>query len=171
MVGTLATRTNGPMAYQVPLNGLPNYYPNSISGSPQPDPVAAGVWPTTSSVGTTGPVGRYETGTSEDNFSQCRTFYQVVLSETERDDLTTNMAGHLHHVKKAAIRQKVLDVLRQVDNSYANAVEQKMRQMQSSPRPETSPPPPAPLNPPRATVVATAAGCPYAVLRHQQSKL
>lgn len=172
---------DGPMAYQVPSNGLPNYYPNSIIGSPQPDPVAAGVWPTTSStttpVGTTmGPVGRYETGNSEDNFGQCRTFYQAVLSETERDDLTTNVAGHLHHAQ-SSIREKVLHVLRQVDDSYADAVEQKMRRMlSSSPSSAPRPSPPAPLNPPRrvATVdvaATTTAGCPYALLRRQQSKL
>jgi catalase len=160
---------DGPMAYQVPSNGLPNYYPNSIIGSPQPDPIAAGVWPNAAPIGTTGPVGRYETGMSEDNFGQCRTFYQTVLMETERDDLTTNMAGHLHHAK-ASIRQKVLHVLRQVDDSYADAVEQKMDRILSSPRLEKTPPPPAPLNPPR-NVAATTAGCPYALLRHQQSKL
>jgi hypothetical protein len=75
----------------------------------------------------------------------------------------------LHHAK-ASIRQKVLHVLRQVDDSYADAVEQKMDRILSSPRLEKTPPPPAPLNPPR-NVAATTAGCPYALLRHQQSKL
>jgi catalase len=148
---------DGPMAYQIP-NGGPNYYPNSFGG-PQPDPVA-GRW---HSANVSGKVGRYETGSTEDNFSQCRDFYHHVPTAEERDDLTTNLANHLCYAQEF-IQQNVLRVLRQVDATYAAQVAEKIR---SLPLPPTrqAPPPPAPLNPPRHMV--GGAGCPYSY----QSKL
>lgn len=135
---------DGPMAYQVPKGG-PNYFPNSFQG-PRPD-ADAGKWHDAKVSGT---IGRYETGHSEDNFSQCRGFYSHVLTPSEREDLTKNMANHLSHAQEF-IRANVIKVLEQVDASYAAKVRSKIRPVSSSARTK---PPAAPLNPPRNV-------CPY----------
>lgn len=135
---------DGPMTYQIP-KGSPNYFPNSFHG-PRPDTVA-GKWHDTKVSGT---VGRYETGNSEDNFHQCRSFYNQVLTPTEREDLTQNMADHLSNAQEF-IRENVIGVLHRVDPAYAAKVQEKIRPGKSRDRPK---PPAAPLNPPRNV-------CPY----------
>ncbi len=124
--------------------GGPNYFPNSFSG---PEPSATGamhVYPAT------GDVDRYETG-DEDNFSQCNTFFNKVLSAPERERLTDNIAGNLVGAQDF-IQKRVISVFAAVDANYGRMVSDKVNKIKvaNSRKRKASAKKAAPLNPPRS---------------------
>jgi catalase len=112
---------DGPMTVTDNGAGAPNYFPNSFHG-PQPllmkqanhIHLDAGV----------GDVERVETG-DEDNFSQCREFFLKVVSQEERERLTSNIAGHLMNASPV-IRSRVVSNFAAVDAEYGRMIEKKV---------------------------------------------
>ena len=128
--------------------GAPNYFPNSFSG-PQPDKGAA--WHPDK---VTGDVERYETG-DEDNFSQCRTFFNNVLGPAERERLTDNISGNLVNAQEF-IQKRVISVFASVDAKYGRMVQDKVNRLKRNlGGAAKAQRPAAKLNPPR--VVPTKA--------------
>ncbi|XP_077301423.1 catalase isoform X1 [Arctopsyche grandis] len=92
-------RTNGPKNYQRDgpqcytdnQGGAPNYFPNSFSG-PLECPRAAR---SNIKERVSGDVERYDSGQSEDNYSQATVFWQKVLDEEAKKRLANNIIDHL----------------------------------------------------------------------------
>jgi catalase len=137
---------DGPMQMTNNGAGAPNYFPNSFHG-PQPHKDGK-----QHAFPVQGQVERVETG-DEDNFSQCRTFYTKVLSDAERDRLTTNIAQHMVNVASPYIRQRAIQNFGQVHPDYGRAIEQKVKHLlatrQSQPELGVAPAVASSLSPPR----------------------
>jgi len=140
---------DGPMQVTANGAGAPNYFPNSFQG---PETVAHAAAHSGDVVA--GNVARVETGSdSEDNYTQCRHFFNHVLSAAERERLTDNMAGSLSQAQ-AFIQKRVIYHLTQVDPVYGRMVREKVdaivaaarQQQQRSPNTNKAA---ASLNPPR----------------------
>ena len=82
------TNRDGPMCFTENGGGAPNYWPNSFA------PFKTDAKSAEHCVGITGDVVRFETG-DENNFSQVTDFWNIVLSNEERERLVSNIAGHL----------------------------------------------------------------------------
>ena len=128
---------------QVTTNGAgaPNYFPNSFSG---PAPQTSAQWHADTVMGQ---VQRVDTG-DEDNFSQCRDFYNKTLDAAARERLTDNIAKHLSGVTQPAIQKRVIANFAAVDQDYGRKIATKLAQM-PPPQPRRALPAAA-LSPPRA---------------------
>jgi catalase len=115
---------DGPMQTTVNGGGGPNYFPNSFGG-----PVSSKKGEL-SRYSLQGDVARAETG-DQDNFSQCRSFFITVLSEAERDRLTTNVASHMSKVRSEVVQKRALENLYRVHPEYGRSVEEKIRQIKT----------------------------------------
>jgi catalase len=87
---------DGPMCVDDNQAGAPNYFPNSFRG-PEECPRANKLAPPFK---VTGDVHRFETGVSEDNFSQPGDFWNNVLDDAARKRLVDNIAGHLRNASQ-----------------------------------------------------------------------
>lgn len=74
--------------------GAPNYEPNTLNG-PVEDPSKK--WSPTPVSGVT---GRHVHNHPNDYYEQPRVLYRKVFSETDRDHLTSNLAGALSGVRR-----------------------------------------------------------------------
>jgi Catalase len=158
--GATNYQRDGPMTVSDNGAGAPNYFPNSFHG-PQPlltksennhlDAVI-------------GDVERVETG-DEDNFSQCRHFFRNVLSQEERDRLTSNIAGHLMNASPV-IRSRAISNFASVDADYGRMIENKVedgldRKKRDNDHAFTRQKTVAPLNPPRNVPRVQRPVCPF----------
>lgn len=98
--------------------GAPNYFPNSFSG-PQECPVAARLQ-TKESV--SGDVYRYDSGQTEDNYTQPSVFWNKVLDDAAKQRLVDNIVGHL---KDAAsfIQDRAVKNFTQVSTDFGKRVQ------------------------------------------------
>jgi len=103
--------------------GAPNYFPNSFSG---PEPDTSAQW---HRYGVTGDVARYETA-NDDNFSQVSAFYNNVLTEQGRENLTTNIAEHLVNVAPF-IQKRAIANFSKVDPDYGRRIEKKIQALKA----------------------------------------
>merc|ERR1711976_948259 len=112
---------DGPRTVTKHRRGTPNYFPNMFHG-PKPNVINGNHrW---HSDAVTGDVERVETG-DEDNFSQCNDFFNKVLSEEERDRLTSNIAGHMVNASEH-IRIRALSNFASVDPRYGKMISDKI---------------------------------------------
>jgi catalase len=107
---------DGPARVDGNQDGAPNYFPNSFSG-PQPDPSLS--WHAYS---VSGDVARHETA-HDDNFSQVSVFYNKVLNEQGRENLTSNIAEHLCHAAPF-IQKRAIENFSKVDPDYGRRIQQ-----------------------------------------------
>ncbi len=145
---------DGPMTVTNNGAGAPNYFPNVFNG---PAPVVANRWHSDAVVGD---VERVETG-DEDNFSQCRDFFNKVLSEEERDRLTTNIAGHVVNASES-IRIRAISNFACVDPKYGKMIHDKVQVLLNGKGGVARQRKVAALNPPRnVPEIQSRSGCPY----------
>jgi catalase len=88
---------DGAMAIKDNQNGAPNYYPNSFCG-PEEERRASKLQPpykVSEDV-----VYRYDSGSTEDNFSQAADFWNNVLDDKARNRLVANIADHLRNASE-----------------------------------------------------------------------
>ncbi len=104
--------------------GGAHYFPNSFHG-PQPDP--SKVWHASKS---TGDVRRYESGESEDNFTQCGIFFRKVLNDEERRRLVDNIAGNLAQAQDFII-ERALANFAAADNGYGRMLREKVAEIKA----------------------------------------
>lgn len=98
-------------------DGAPNYFPNSFSG-PQECPRAQRLQPR---YNVSGDVDRYDSGQTEDNFSQATALYKKVFSDAEKERAVSNLVGNL---KDAAgfIQERAVKLLTQVHPDLGSKV-------------------------------------------------
>ncbi len=122
-------------------SGAPNYFPNSFNG---PAPSDLFTWHADSA---SGDVARYETG-NEDNFSQCRVFFNKVLSPAERERLTDNIASSLVTAQEF-LQQRAIANFGSVDATYGRMVADKVKALKNKVQARKAQAPPASLKPQR----------------------
>lgn len=114
---------DGAMSVDGNQGSAPNYFPNSFGG---PSTTEEATWHVDLAEGE---VKRFETG-DEDNFSQCATFYRRVLSEEERDRLTSNIAENLAGAMEF-IQKRAIGNFAAVDASYGRTIQEKLDAIKS----------------------------------------
>jgi len=148
---------DGPMTVTNNGGGAPNYFPNMFHG-PRPNVMNGNhKWHADT---VTGDVERVETG-DEDNFSQCRDFFNNVLNEGERDRLTSNIAGHMVNASEE-IRIRAIGNFACVDPVYGKMISDKVKALIETngtvvQRTKKA----APLNPRRDVPVIQTQSCPF----------
>ncbi|XP_058828886.1 catalase isoform X1 [Topomyia yanbarensis] len=114
---------DGPMNSTDNQGGAPNYYPNSFGG-PEPCPFARKLQ--NGNMKVTGDVNRYETGDSEDNFTQPGLFYRNVLDEAARQRMVTNIVNHLGNAS-AFIQERAVKNFAQVDGDFGRRLTEGLK--------------------------------------------
>ena len=102
----------------------PVYAPNSFGG-PVADPVrgADTTWPVEA-----GEMVRaaYEAHRDDDDFVQPGTLYRDVLSDTDKEHMTTNIVGHLSKGVLTRVRDKAVEYWRSVDADLGANVQKQL---------------------------------------------
>jgi catalase len=150
---------DGPMTVTNNGGGAPNYFPNMFHG-PRPNVIDGNhKWHSDRIVGD---VERVET-VDEDNFTQCRDFFNKVLKEGERDRLTSNIAGHMVGASEP-IRIRAIANFACVDPLYGKMISDKVKVLIEKERASGTQgftkKVVAALNPPR-NVPSIGNGCPF----------
>ncbi|XP_041353910.1 catalase-like isoform X2 [Gigantopelta aegis] len=114
---------DGPQCVDDNQGGAPNYFPNSFSG-PQ-DQATFRECPFKVS----GDIQRYETG-NDDNYSQVTTFWEKVLTTSDKNALVSNIAGHL---KDAApfIQKRAVDSFTKVHPDFGRRLQESLNKHRS----------------------------------------
>ncbi|XP_027693574.1 catalase [Vombatus ursinus] len=107
---------DGPMCMSDNQGGAPNYYPNSF-GAPEDHSSAL-----EHRYQLSGDVQRYNS-LNEDNVTQVKTFYNMVLNEAQRQRLCENIAGHLKDAQ-LFIQKKAVKNFSDVDSDYGSRVQE-----------------------------------------------
>ncbi|XP_014366589.2 catalase [Papilio machaon] len=107
---------DGPQALQN-QEGAPNYFPNSFSG-PQECPRAQRLQPR---YNVSGDVDRYDSGQTEDNFTQATALYKQVFDDAEKARCVANIVGNL---KDAAgfIQERAVKIFSQIHPDLGSKV-------------------------------------------------
>jgi len=106
--------------------GAPNYYPNSFSGPADSKSYMEHRQTFTG----TADVTRFNSA-DEDNFTQVGIFYNKVLSEEERDRLTSNIAGHLSKAQEF-IQKRAVRNFSQADPDYGRRIQEKLDKIKAA---------------------------------------
>lgn len=108
---------DGPQNITSNQEGAPNYFPNSFSG-PQECPRAQRLY---TKPNFSGDIDKYDSGQTEDNFSQASLFYKNVLDAEAKARLANNIVDH---IKSAAafIQERAIKIYSQVDPELGNNI-------------------------------------------------
>jgi len=112
---------DGPMTVNGNQPGVPNYFPNSFSG-----PTVNRKFLEHSSKAS-GDVSRYNSA-DQDNFSQVGVFWRDVLTDSERDALAANIAGHLCNAQKF-IQERAIKNFSCADPEYGNMIRANIKRI------------------------------------------
>ncbi|TYZ68858.1 hypothetical protein PybrP1_010083 [[Pythium] brassicae (nom. inval.)] len=113
---------DGFMSVHGNMVGAPNYFPNSVAGTPQETADYAFV--SAIAADGAGVVDKFSTR-DEDNFSQVATFYNHTLDAAARERLTSNIAGTLAKAS-ARVQERAIANFFQVDAHYGQRVQEKV---------------------------------------------
>ena len=125
--GNMNIHTDGNVEYPTDesmYTSGPHYFPNSFNG-PQPDLSKA--WHGDKA---TGDVRRHESGTSEDNFTQCGIFFRKVLNAEEKQRLVNNIAGNLAGAQDFII-DRVIANFSAADTNYGRMIREKVNEIKA----------------------------------------
>lgn len=96
----------------------PNYYPNSVDGTPKPDRTVAESKPLLS-----GQVGRHPQNHPNSDFEQPGALFRDVMDDYEREHLIKNIVGHLKNAKKS-IQKRQIGLFAKADPEWGRRVEE-----------------------------------------------
>nr|QQL94339.1 catalase [Prodiamesa olivacea] len=105
---------DGPMTFNENQGNTPNYYPNSFEG-PEPAQRTRDLQPPLKVCGN---VYRFDSGKSEDNFSQATIFWNNVLDDAAKKRLVSNISGHLVNAQ-GFIQERTISNFAQVSADFA----------------------------------------------------
>ncbi|KAF0690321.1 Aste57867_18252 [Aphanomyces stellatus] len=135
---------DGSMTVNGNHGSAPNYFPNSVAGSPD---YLANVPEPTAKVAAATTVKRFSTK-DDDNFTQAGEFYRSVLKADERTRLVNNIAGSLVHAS-AAVQSRAIANFTAADREYGQRIGEKVLELRNTLKSDAPKPAAAPLNPPR----------------------
>ncbi|XP_052807912.1 catalase-like isoform X1 [Mya arenaria] len=115
---------DGPQCVTDNQGGAPNYFPNSFQG-PVDDPK----WLEHMDKHSNGQVGRYNTA-DDDNFTQVGTFFNKVLTDEGRENLTSNIAGHLIGAQEF-IQKRAIGNFAKADPMYGRMIQEKIDKLKA----------------------------------------
>lgn len=100
----------------------PNYYPNSVKGTPRPDKAhASKMYPIAACK-----AARYPQTHPNDDFAQPRSLYRDVMTEQDRINLANNIAGSVKHAEPH-IQKRVIEYFTKCDPDYGRRVAEAMQ--------------------------------------------
>jgi catalase len=112
---------DGPMTLANPGPG-PNYYPNSVDGTPRPQASAAQYAFSVKS----GRAARYPHKHPNDDFEQAGVLFSRVMTETDREHLIDNIVGHAK-AAKPSIQRRVVEYFSRAHPDYGRRVAEGLR--------------------------------------------
>jgi len=95
----------------------PNYFPNSVEGTPAPCPQSLDTHP----FDVSGPVGRHAPNHPNDDFVQPGNLYRNVMTPEQRTRLVNNIVGHLKNARKD-IQLRMIEIFTKADQDYGRRV-------------------------------------------------
>jgi len=95
----------------------PNYWPNSVEGSPRPDTTHSDVH----AYDVSGVVGRHMPNHPNSDFEQPGNLYRNVMTSEQRTRLVNNIVGHLKNARKD-IQEKMVAIFSKADREYGARV-------------------------------------------------
>jgi catalase len=100
---------------------MPNYFPNSVEGTPAPHPQRPDIHPYQSKGGA---IGRkvFKKWQEQDDFSQPGALFRL-MPKHEQDQLIANLAGHMSAAKEH-IRRREIEVFRRCDAELGRRLDQ-----------------------------------------------
>jgi catalase len=110
------TQRDGAATVNGNQGSAPNFEPNSIAGTPKADKVYAQHKFTVEDAAI---VARHAQQHPNSDFEQPHEFYHKVLSEQDRANLVSNIAGNLKGAKKALQQRVINEYFGQVDKGFA----------------------------------------------------
>lgn len=111
---------DGAMAETEKYGAEPNYWPNTVDGTPQPNEAFADpAWELGQSI-----VDRFDSTVGHDNFTQPGNLYRL-FDEGEKDRLTTRIAGVLSQARPE-VQQRQVEHFTNADPDYGRRVAQKL---------------------------------------------
>ena len=111
---------DGVMATAEDYGSKPNYFPNSLEGTPQPNPqVKDPAWALGEVV-----VDRYDSTQDHDDYTQVRNLY-ALFDEGQRDRLTSAIAGALGQARRE-VQLRQLVHFHRADEDYGRRVAEKL---------------------------------------------
>ncbi|MFO7300857.1 MAG: catalase [Acidobacteriota bacterium] len=100
--------------------GAPNYWPNSLHGTPQPDPVYRDpAWKLGETI-----VDRFDSTQDHDDYTQAGNLYRL-LDDAHRDRLTSRIAKALGEARKE-VQERQVEHFRRADPDYGRRVAEKL---------------------------------------------
>lgn len=108
---------DGGMTVNGNQGSAPNYFPNSVEGSPAPCPQTLDTHP----FDVSGPVARHRPNHPNDDFVQPGNLYRNVMTPEQRTRLVNNIVGHLKNARKD-IQLKMVEIFSKADKDYGARV-------------------------------------------------
>lgn len=100
--------------------GAPNYWPNSLQGTPQPDPAYRDpAWKLGETI-----VDRFDSTQDHDDYTQAGNLYRL-LDDAHRDRLTSRIAKALGEARKE-VQERQVEHFRRADPDYGRRVAEKL---------------------------------------------
>jgi catalase len=106
----------------------PNYFPNSVQGSPQPTGELQHKYKVS---GASIIAAKHPQKHPNDDFIQAGNLYRDVMDDFERTCLVENIVGHLKHAKKP-IQEKMVKIFSRADKDYGAHVAEGLRKASST---------------------------------------
>lgn len=100
----------------------PSYYPNTVEGTPRPQPSSAQFKYTVKSAA----AARYPHSHPNDDFAQAGTLFSKVMTERERSNLISNIVGHAK-AAKPEIQKRVIQYFTRAHPDYGRRVAEGLR--------------------------------------------
>ncbi len=111
---------DGTMANAANYGSAPNYWPNTLPGTPKPDPTFADpAWQLGETI-----VDRFDSTVDHDDYSQVKALY-ALFDDGQRDRLTTRIAGALGHARHEVQIRQLCHFFR-ADEDYGSRVAVKL---------------------------------------------
>lgn len=118
-MGNYNTR-DGLMAVNGSNGAMPNYEPNSVTGTPIQNPVYA--WAPEQMVGK---AGRYPHAHPNTNYEQPRTLFRTVFDDAMRQKVMNNISGGLGQCRRD-IQERVIKHFYKIDPEYGAGIAKRI---------------------------------------------
>lgn len=108
---------DGAMTVNGNQGSAPNYFPNTVEGSPATCPNSLDAHP----FDVSGPVGRHRPNHPNDDFVQAGTLYRSVMTPEQRTRLVNNIVGHLKNARKD-VQLRMIEIFTKADQDYGRRI-------------------------------------------------
>lgn len=112
---------DGPATVNGNFGSEPNYEPNTVEGTPKPDPSYR-----RKPFAVTGEVGRYPQQHPNSDFEQPGVLYRRVFTEQDKKEIIANMSGHMRRATRKDVVEKQCGLFYKCDPEYGTKLLQTL---------------------------------------------